>query len=97
MAITCADARTTDVDMGYQSIRRTTWNAGTAAVAIGPLRAVVRLFCDHHNQVQFFGYEVANVALVLHEANRVGASVGGDSVLWAALAFLSGSACIYAF
>src|SRR4051794_12600988 len=84
-----------DMDYGLKS--SITWNAGTAAVVMAPLRAMVRLFCDRHNQIQFFGYEVANIALVVHEAKCVGVCVGGVSVLWAALAFLCGSACIYAF
>lgn len=57
-----------------------------------------RFFAKHHNKIQFFGYEVANVALVAQQLRRVdGSGYGLNAETMAALALLLGSACIWRF
>lgn len=62
------------------------------------LRAVSRFAAGHHNRIQFFGYEVANVVLVVHETvdNRT-TPYGLTFETCAALALLVGSALIWTF
>jgi hypothetical protein len=60
------------------------------------VRAPVRLLCRHHNKIQFFGYEVANVVLLAHQATGI-ATRGVDAESCAVGSFLTGAACIYAF
>lgn len=66
--------------------------------ACGLSRTLARFAVDHHNRIQFVGYEVANVALVVH-GSFGSATLGFASTLEsaAALAMLAGSACIYRF
>lgn len=55
-------------------------------------------FARHHNKIQFFGYEVANVIWVLHHATHTGqAGYGANVETAAALAFLLGSGLIWRF
>lgn len=59
---------------------------------------MLRFFANHHNKIQFFGYEVANVILVAHQLQRPdGAGYGLNAETLAALALLIGSACIWRF
>ncbi|MGI9292682.1 MAG: hypothetical protein ACR2PS_01760, partial [Pseudomonadales bacterium] len=56
------------------------------------------LVANHHNKIQFFGYEVANVVLVIHEMLQKGTTHYGLTYeTYAALSFLIGSACIWRF
>lgn len=56
------------------------------------------LFARHHNKIQFFGYEAANVIWVLHHATQTGqASYGANVETAVALAFLLGSGLIWYF
>ena len=59
---------------------------------------MVRQFAQHHNKIQFFGYEVANLVLVFQYMLQSGTT--GYGFNWetcAALAFLGGSAMIWLF
>lgn len=59
---------------------------------------VGRFFVTHHNRLQFVGYEVANIILVVHETYRSGITAYGFNLeTYAALFFLLGSACIWWF
>ncbi len=59
---------------------------------------LVGFVCDHHNKIQFFGYEVANILLVWHVTGNAETLFGSfNSEAMAAMAFLFGSACIYAY
>lgn len=57
---------------------------------------IARLFCKHHNKIQFIGYEVANLVLFFHHAH---AAKSNNSLehMGAALAFLCGSGAIFFF
>lgn len=59
---------------------------------------MLKLYAQHHNKIQFFGYEVANIVWVLHHAWREGTTGYGLNVeTCAAAAFLLGSALIWRF
>ncbi|MEZ4707271.1 MAG: hypothetical protein R3A44_08700 [Caldilineaceae bacterium] len=59
---------------------------------------MLHFFARHHNKIQFFGYEVANVIWVLDHATRTGQTGYGANVeTAAALAFLIGSGLIWRF
>lgn len=59
---------------------------------------MLKLYAQHHNKLQFFGYEVANIVWVLHHAWQEGATGYGLNVeTCAAVAFLIGSALIWRF
>ena len=61
-------------------------------------RFVSKLFAKYHNQCQFFGYEVANILLVVHETTKSGMTGYGFNLeTYTALFFLAGSACIWCF
>jgi len=63
-----------------------------------PLRALVNVSVSHHNKIQFFGYEVANVMLVANEymINQT-TYFGVTTEMAAALFLLLGSAAIWRF
>lgn len=63
-----------------------------------PLRALACVSVSHHNKMQFFGYEAANVVLVANEyaINRT-TPFGITHEMAAALAFMIGSAAIWQF
>lgn len=55
-------------------------------------------FAKHHNRIQFFGYEIANIVLVLSELLRSGmTSYGFTHETYAALSLLVGSLLIWRF
>ncbi|MEM7028025.1 MAG: hypothetical protein AAF629_00430 [Chloroflexota bacterium] len=61
-------------------------------------KTVSTLFAKHHNQLQFFGYEVANIILVIQGLARSGTmGFGFNLETMTALFFLAGSACIWRF
>lgn len=61
-------------------------------------RVLSHLVANHHNRIQFLGYEVANVVLVIHEALQGGTTPFGLTYeIYAALSLLVGSACIWRF
>lgn len=59
---------------------------------------MLRFFANYHNKIQLFGYEVANVILVVQQLQRAdGAGYGLNAETLAALALLLGSGCIWRF
>lgn len=61
-------------------------------------RMVCRAIAVHHNRIQFFGYEVANVVLVIQQTLNAGTTPYGLTFeTYAALSLLIGSACIWRF
>jgi hypothetical protein len=59
---------------------------------------MLHYFAKHHNKIQFFGYEVANLVLVAQQlwlANRPGYGLNAETL--AALSLLLGSAFIWRF
>ena len=59
---------------------------------------MLKQFARHHNKIQFFGYEVANVVLVLQQMLQSSTTGYGVNVeTGAALFFLIGSALIWKF
>ena len=62
------------------------------------LKRPIRIFCDHHNRIQFFGYEAANILLVWDRTDFTGTALSSfNREALAALAFLVGSAWIFAY
>lgn len=59
---------------------------------------MLQQFAKHHNKIQFFGYEVANIVLVVHQLWRADeAGYGLNAETLTALVFLLGSAFIWRF
>lgn len=59
---------------------------------------IIQQFAKHHNQIQFFGYEVANLVLVAQQLWVAdGPGYGSNAETMAALALLLGSALIWRF
>lgn len=59
---------------------------------------MIRIFAKHHNKIQLFGYEVANLVLILQQFYSSGGSIYGFNLeTWAGLALLLGSALIWRF
>ncbi|MDH3600028.1 MAG: hypothetical protein OEU26_10370, partial [Candidatus Tectomicrobia bacterium] len=59
---------------------------------------MIRQFAKHHNKIQFFGYEVANVVLVVQQALQRGTTgYGLNYETFSALSLLAGSAFIWRF
>ena len=59
---------------------------------------MIQLFAKHHNKIQFFGYEVANLVLVAQQLWLTdGTGYGLNTETMAALALLLGSAFIWLF
>lgn len=59
------------------------------------LQWLIGVVCRHHNKIQFFGYEAANILLVWQRTGDAGSSQRGFTYeALAALAFMLGSACI---
>lgn len=58
---------------------------------------MLQQFAKHHNKIQFFGYEVANMVLVVQQLARSESGYGLNAETLAALAFLLGSALIWRF
>ena len=59
---------------------------------------MLKFFATHHNKIQFFGYEVANLLWVYHHVSRSGTpGYGLNAETCAALCFLTGSGLIWTF
>ncbi|MCB0212754.1 MAG: hypothetical protein KDJ52_25655, partial [Anaerolineae bacterium] len=59
---------------------------------------MLRFFAKHHNKIQFFGYEVANLVLVAHQLwFSDGPGYGLNAETMAALSLLIGSIFIWRF
>ena len=59
---------------------------------------MLTFYARHHNRIQFFGFEVANIIWILHQALSGGSTGHGLNVeSCAALFFLIGSGLIWAF
>ena len=59
---------------------------------------MIKMFSNHHNKIQFFGYEVANVIWILYQTSGTGQSdYGFNGETYTALAFLVGSGLIWRF
>lgn len=59
---------------------------------------MIRFFATHHNKIQFFGYEVANIVWLLHNAyQQETTGYGLNFETCTALFFLTGSALIWRF
>ena len=88
IARSAPDRQATASDHG--SVTRTTFGKALLAWLAGIIHR-------HHNRIQFFGYEAANILLVVHRAGDLQAPSGGLAYeALAASAFMVGSACIYA-
>ena len=60
------------------------------------IKEIAQLFCNHHNKIQFVGYEIANLILFFHHA-QTASSNNSIEHMGAALAFLCGSGSIFLF